>query len=560
MKADDRQLDEWIAQLNSGMLVLPRFQRMEAWGNREVTDLMQMVVRGLPIGAVLILKVGDSVPFKSRPLETAPAAAAHIAELLLDGQQRLTAIWRCLHNTYADRTYYLQFPQAGSSSREYQVVSHARWRKNGANYPIWADSPKECWARRLLPMQLLRPGSQAEVDATEWAGEVSGGNVTAQMTLMLEITKIRFQVQSFNLPYLSLDVGTSRDVVLDVFVKMNTRSVNLTAFDIVVAQTEEETGESLHALVDNLKFSVPRLEKFDSLSDVALNSMALLQDRVPNETGYLSLDLAKMVQDWPLLVAGAKEAVGFLEQEKVFDRERLPTESILAPLVALWANAPKQPDKKGNARILLQKYLWRSFFTDRYERAAATAALQDYRALRNVLQGTGDTSAVPCLNESLHPLPTIEALVQAGWPRKRDRLARAILLLSLRGQALDISDGKELTRESIAEREYHHLFPIAFLNSRGIDEGGASRALNCALINWQTNRAISDKEPVKYLRERTKTSTLGEDEVRRRLKTHGIAYEDLANCEFEDFLQHRAELVSSGMTKLCAGIAWAPPA
>jgi hypothetical protein len=95
----------------------------------------------------------------------------------------------------------------------------------------------------------------------------------------------------------------------------------------------------------------------------------------------------------------------------------------------------------GNARVLLRKYMWRAFFTDRYERAAATAALQDYRALRKVIAGRADPSIVPCLNETEHPLPVAEALIQARWPKRRDRLARAILLVSLRGGAQDIADG-----------------------------------------------------------------------------------------------------------------------
>jgi hypothetical protein len=103
----------------------------------------------------------------------------------------------------------------------------------------------------------------------------------------------------------------------------------------------------------------------------------------------MGLDLERMIQQWPSIVRGAKETVRFLEQERVPDEQRLPTVSPLAPLVALWSMVPEIQDTRGNAQIILRKYLWRAFFTDRYERAAATAALQDYRVLRDVLAGSG---------------------------------------------------------------------------------------------------------------------------------------------------------------------------
>lgn len=54
------------------------------------------------------------------------------------------------------------------------------------------------------------------------------------------------------------------------------------------------------------------------------------------------------------------------------------------------------------------------------------------------------------------------------------------------------------------------------------------RALNCALITSRTNRTISNKDPITYLRDRAENGHLGESELKRRLKTHLIPYEPLA--------------------------------
>lgn len=557
MEARNRTLAQWINRIATRQLVLPRFQRKQAWGPGEVADLLQTVLKGLPAGAVLILGVGDRVPFQWRPMVGAPEHGERITELLLDGQQRLTALWLSLRDGYEDRKYFIRLDGRLRSIEDAEIDAVPRWRKGERVYPAWADDPIDTWKRALIPLSLAFPDAEAEDRADRWAEEACQGDVTALMKLSKLITSVRTRFATFNIPFLSLPVTTPPEVALDVFVKLNTRTVRLTAFDIVVAQTEESTGESLHELVEAIITRIPPLSSYDSRpEDLMLSAAALLQDRVPNQTGYLGLDLKRMVADWTRIELGVRKTVSFLEEESVYDGQLLPTEAVLAPLIALWTYVPDRPDAEGNARILLRRYLWRAFFTDRYERAAATSALQDFRALRDVLTGTGNPESTPCFDEARHPLPTQEQLMQAGWPRRRDRLGRAILVLSLRGGALDIADGSPATRDRLRGREYHHLFPVAFLSQLGIEESEASRALNCALISWRTNRTISAKDPLSYLTERAAASTLGEAEIRRRLTSHSIPYDPLAAGDYQGFLVARAAIAQEAIRTLCAGRPW----
>jgi len=39
MDARNRSLAEWFTRIASGQIQLPRFQRFEAWGHREIDDL-----------------------------------------------------------------------------------------------------------------------------------------------------------------------------------------------------------------------------------------------------------------------------------------------------------------------------------------------------------------------------------------------------------------------------------------------------------------------------------------------------------------------------------------
>jgi len=94
-ESNPRSLSEWVAEIKQRRLVLPRFQRMEAWGTSQVTELLQSVIDGLPVGAVLLLEVSGEPEFAYRVLEGAPEVGEPIREMVLDGQQRFDCTLAC---------------------------------------------------------------------------------------------------------------------------------------------------------------------------------------------------------------------------------------------------------------------------------------------------------------------------------------------------------------------------------------------------------------------------------------------------------------------------------
>lgn len=570
MEARDRRIPDWFNLVRTGQLRLPRFQRFEAWGHDSVSGLLETVLYGLPAGAMLVLDVDpENEPFVSREMEGAPKGTARVTEHLLDGQQRLTALWRALHDNYVERTYFVYFEK--SEPEVPRVYSEKRWIRGEKRYPEWADSPAKLYEKELIPVALLRPGDMgSQID--KWCEAALGEDHKAIRALERKIHGLRERVTAFNLPFLSLPRSTPKDVALDVFLKMNTSSVPLSSFDIVVAQVEAKAQQSLHDLVASLRGKAPTIDCYDDSSDLVLRVAALRQDKPPAEVSYFRLDLAALVESWDRITSGIAFAASFLEEERIFDAARLPTNAVLPVLAAIHDVIPEALDGRGKAKTLLRKYLWRSFATKRYERSAATAALQDYRALRGVLSAKdGESAKVPVFDETQYPLPTIEEIKLAGWPKRKDMLARTVLALAIRNGAHDLADGAQANREHLPKREYHHLFPDALLSGDGrLEDYRIYRALNCALITWNTNRNISAKEPVRYLKERTERAHLGEAEVIARLSTHLIPFDplnvggyagiddDVARAkkiqdDYEKFLDARATMILEAMKKVCEG-------
>ena len=551
MEARNRNLEGWFKQIESGKVRLPRFQRFEAWNYSTISSFLESVLNGLPVGVALILEVGDEELFHSRPLRGTTSSDERCTEHLLDGQQRLTSLWRSLNDDYEDRVFLIR-------EEEGEILVMPEWRRK------WMADPVKCWDRGVVPMYLCRPGNDGEQLASEWketaAGTSGSEGFERYKTISKFVDKYRHRFASFNIPFLSLPASTTSDTAIDVFVRMNTSSARLTTFDIVVAQFEARTGESLHERLDHLKSRVPRLTTYrDNVENVLLHVAALHEGKPLRKSSFLGLDLENLLDDFPRIEDGLNFAVDVLQSERIFDSARLPTADLIPVLAALYPYLPSDPDGLGNAMALVRAYVWRAFTTNRYDSGMNTGTLQDLKGMISEISGGPRTAYI--FDEDRYPLLTASDLRRAGWPKKRSRVARAIVGAALRHGALDLADGSSVTPDNIARRQYHHLFPEAYLERHLLleDTEQAQRALNCALITAATNRRIGAKPPLAYLRERIDNSSLGEQEIRRRLESHLIPWDEFATdnpdvpAAYHQFLQARSELVIRALTELCQG-------
>lgn len=594
-KAQDRTLGVWFQAIQQGQVKLPRFQRYEAWDRGRITSFLTTIINNLPVGVTLALDVAGDEKFISRYIVSAdPAVQGTVTQHLLDGQQRLTAFWRAMHNNYEWEDYFIYLPsfdQQWNHSEQIEVYCQGRWtNKKESRRPVWADHPAKCLERGLFPIDLLCPGDKATA-VDEWIKTATLGlkpskddpdafekleNYTAiKENLKQEINTLRERVTHFNLPYLSLPSNTPKDVALQVFINMNTNSKPLSLYDIIVAEVESVAGKSLHDLEEHLVSKCPKAARFGDVRNLILATSALLQEKVPNNKGMVEMDKQVLLDNWEKLEHGLERMANLLESQGVFDEARLPTSNVLAVVAAAYELVPEHGDFVAKAEKLLRAYLWSSFFTDRYENSAASRAYADFIGVKDKHRGikaflsTPDfddqaLSEVPVFNRKEHELADVDALMVAGWPKKVGIEARGILAVSNYFGAHDFADSKPASFDSIQKREYHHIFPDALLSEVGME---SFYALNCALITWKTNRIIGRKDPLDYLKERVQWAD--KLAVSNRLKTHLVSYDLLSKAhyqgledealknkletDFNQFMRDRAQLVHQAVMRLAAG-------
>lgn len=550
MEARNRKIEDWYGKVQRGEIKLPRFQRHEAWDRRRISSLVNTIIKDLPLGITLVLEVGEKEQFISRYLISAPETAVRVLEHLLDGQQRLTALWRVLHNNYEDETYFVYVPefddQGEKESDELFVYYRTRYhQRNGQRYPIWCDVPEDCLKRGMIPTNLLKPGDlQPEIDewingATAWKKPQDPQNLESfflwKKRISDKINEFRATIRNYNLPYLSLPTSTSKDVALEVFINMNTNSKPLTMYDIIVAEVESVKGQSLHDLQQALDTKFPAIKYYYDLSYLILNTSALMQDKLPSQRGLWEMDKSAMVDNWEKMENGLNEMAKFLHNEGIIDQERLPTNAVLAVIAALYSKLPHKGDERGACELLLKKYLWLAFFTDRYENSAASRAYADYIGMTAVItKAQKDDGSIyterdiPIFNKQLHPLADEDELLNATWPKRDTIRGKAILAVACRLGSYDFATAQRIDRDNISTRQYHHIYPDALLKEAEID---SYLALNCALITDATNLTIGRKDPLVYLKDRYKW--VSEEIVNERLNSHLIPIHELANGGYE---------------------------
>lgn len=552
MEARTKTIEDWFAMVRQGSLALPRFQRHEAWKPAQIEGVLENVLRkpSLPIGALLTLEVGDKELFHSRPIVGAPSTQGTPKMHLLDGQQRMTALWRSLTDKYVedeDKKLTVFISLLDDKVPDVEIVK--RWDRKGILQPVWADDPIQVFGKNLIPASILSPDNQGQQRMRKWC-EAADVDRDTERT----ITELRNRIAAYPIPFLSLPVETEQEIALNVFINMNTSASPLKDFDIVVAQLEGAVGDSLHDMIKELKDEVPALRTFGKVEDFALSVGALLLGKPPLKKTYLEKDFGKGLADvWGDVKRGIKKGITFLDDEAIYGEKLLPTEIVVYLVSALWAKVPDHGhDTEGQARSIIRKALWRASFTDRYLKTSATRAYQDYVRLAQLISGTAGAKLPELFDDEANPLPDLNQIFAAGWPGRKDRLGRAILAVSLRKGGYDFAAGDRASNSNAGDREHHHLFPVAVLNEDR-DSPYVNKALNCAFITWATNRKIAAGTPREYIEARANLAILGTSEVKSRLSSHMVPYDELIAGDYEAFLEARGKLIHAAMVKLCNG-------
>jgi hypothetical protein len=118
-------------------------------------------------------------------------------------------------------------------------------------------------------------------------------------------------------------------------------------------------------------------------------------------------------------------------------------------------------------------------------------------------------------------------------------LLEANALFSKQKVADLIDDSIKSTRSAL---ERHHLFPKAYLKTKGITElRDTNQIANYAIVEWNDNSAISDKAPKEYVPQLE--ARFSQPEITKMYYWHGLP-DNWVEMEYKEFLMRRRERIA----------------
>lgn len=553
IKAKNREIKKWYQMIENGQVTLPRFQRFQVWKKPQISAVINNIVRSSPppIGTFLILEVHGKELFSSRSISNAPKKE-RVLENLLDGQQRMTAIWRALNDNYEHFTLFVSLSRLKSLEDNPTIKAYNyRNSKDGYIIPNWMKCPAECLSKMLIPVKILAPTIKGERDKEKWISEACSDHKVSRNVGNI-IDKLRSRVQKYNIPVMMLPSETERSDAIDIFIKMNRHGSRLTEFDIATSLLEGEKKKSLHKMVEDLRKDVPVISRYHDIGKIALNVAALIENRVPGVATLTDPKFSPLLyRSWENVVNGIKKGTEFLENEMILRKEILPTVFVVHLASALWANV-EGVNQEGRARKIIRKTIWRASLTDRYSSSVNSNLRADYKAISDMIHNPKLKTKPDLFDDKKYPLPTMEEILECPWPSAKKRLSSAIMAISFYHGGHDFASDAPIRNENYGDREFHHIYPKSIL-AEGYPDNRINSVLNCARIDWQTNRKFAAKSPKEYIKKQAEHAHITTNMVKSRLKSHMIPYDVVIRDDFEEFCNKRASLIYRAMRSLASG-------
>lgn len=544
-------LQDLLARADNGRLQLPDFQRGWVWDDDRIRSLLASISVSFPIGAVMLLQTGgENIRFKPRPVAgTSERLRGIVPEtLILDGQQRITSLYRALMSSAAvdtkdtkrrpiNRWYYVDMKKAiaAEDDREEAVLSipeDKQVRAFGGEITQDVTTLEREYAADLFPTNCI-------FASAEWRQAYNKyWRYTPEKIQLFDVfeREVIKRFEQYQLPVIELKKETPKEAVCLVFERVNTGGVALTVFELLTASfaaenfqlrddwnAREERLKSLHPVLRTLQ-SDDFLQAISLLATQARRRLALTSGVLIDNAPGISCkrkDILKLeVADWRTWAdraeAGFIRAARFLYGQKIFKARDLPYRTQLVPLAAIFADLGKDGETEG-ARQNIARWYWCGVLGELYGGATESRFARDLPEVVALVRGEG-----------AEPITIQESSFQANrllTLRTRSSSAyKGLYALLMRDGGRDFRTGEPIEAQTFFDDkvDIHHIFPEKWCKSAGIKPDTYNSVINKTPLAAQTNRQIGGRAPSKYMPAIERAAGIGPDKMDEILCSHCI--------------------------------------
>jgi hypothetical protein len=452
------RLASLLSDVERGNIKIPVFQRQFIWTDEQIISLLDSIYRGFPVGSLLLWSTKEVLKHERNIggfiLPETPED--YPVNYLLDGQQRLTTLYGVFHSgdltadlELADRFNICYIP-------EDDIFLHHRS----------TEGKKKISLRDVL-------------DTTKLLSHLS--KFTPDESKNIAIVTERFKDYEF--PVVTIKERTNKEVCR-IFQRINSSGTPLSNLELLAAWTwsdQFDLRREIQTLLDVLEEK--GYEQIDQsllmrmLASITINSI--------DSDDLVDVDPVILVDGMKVLKTAIFSAVDFLEgQLKIRNVVFLPFPIMLIPITYFYSLIPKP---NADQLTQLKKWFWHCAMTQRYKAGTNRLVLIDLDSIRKIKEGESpfDFNSVKIPSE----------FFQKSW-RINSAVVKAALCLMAQGSPKSFLTGSEVDLGTVLSaynaREFHHIYPKAFLSNIGIGFHEANIIANICFLQSSDNKMISE--------------------------------------------------------------------
>jgi len=567
-KSFDTDLNELMRDVSSGRIQLPEFQRNWTWDDNRIIGILASLSLGYPMGAIMRLEYGnETIKFKFRTIEGVTSTRVDVPDfLILDGQQRLTSIYRATYSkepvdTTTDkgksikRFYYLDIKKCldENEDRENAVLSIPEDKKIKKNFDRDIDldlSTKESeYKNEMFPLNIIFDSGARE----DWAfGYIKyHGHQEEHFEKYKKFkTSVLETITSYRLPVITLGKETPRDAVCKVFENVNTGGVPLTVFELVTASfamyefdlrkdwevcrdiiwgTHEPLNTDVMHGVDKTAF----LTAITLFTTYRADTMTTCKKK-----DVLALTHEDYKKNRDALLEGYKMARKFLFSQSVFRMRDLPYPTQLIPLAAICAEIGNSIFNQPQTRSILKQWFWCGIMGEMYGAANETRYANDMEDVIAAIRGKESKNrTVKDAYFSAARLVSLQTRNSAAY--------KGIMALVYGEKCHDFVQGTtiDIVKSMDEAPDIHHIFPEAYCRQKGYAKEKWNSIINKTPLLPESNRQIGGNAPSEYSKRILRKASIDETAFRARVESHLVNYDFFISDDFERYFIARAKSI-----------------
>ena len=581
------KVGDLVKDVRNGRIGLPDLQRPFVWKDNKVRELFDSMLKGYPIGYIMLWESPADYESKKSAIGDNSKTYEEPKELVIDGQQRLTALVAAM--------FAVKVKDKNFADREIKISYNPLTRE----FAVWSQAYEKDteWISRISDVFLAKEDNSISSLRRHFIKEANEGRGKKELPLLTDEEEDRIEdninallnLSDYSLPTLEISYTADEEDVADIFVRVNSGGQSLTENNFIqtlISVYENETSNKINAFAAasrvpaaNTSYNTLLAIEPSHLIRMAVGvgfkrarlRYAYMLLRGKNlETGKFSdevrhenlqifkdaLDKVMNLNNWHSFINIVAEA-GYISDKLIASSNAIVFSYVLY-LIAKY-------DYKLDAAQLKKctsKWFFMSTITYFYTGSTESEVEKQFADLRDVHTAaefiayidrviethfTDDYFSLTLPNE----LNSAAAISPAWYGYVAAQIVlNTPMLFSNTPVSKYFILGSSGTKNAI---DKHHIFPKNYLTGIGFtSDRDRNQIANFTYLDYATNIEISDKAPQDYVSHYRQK--LGEEGYRKTCKEHALP-DNFENMDYMEFLSQRrilmAQTVRKAYQRLC---------